>query len=170
MEDEKKEIDVAGEKSEKRDSGFCGHHHCACSGHFMLRAFIKIIIILAIFSIGVSVGSHLNRENYGHFNNYRSFRYGNFEPGNFEGGAMRGGRTMMQGRGEFQSETFASPMQGNVTYTSAQAVPACGFQGVELIQGSGFQMMNQGAIQAGVSVPTRMMPTVVSPTTTIKVK
>jgi|GEM_PF-2441727 len=168
MEDEKKEIGMISEKPEDKIPGACGHHHCGCKGHKIMAIFIKIVIILAVFSIGVSVGAHLNREGRGHRNNFRTFKQGNYEQGNVGGGMMRGGRMMRGNR--FQAPQTESMVPDNITYASGQAMPAaCGFQGnVGQIQAGGWQMMNQGvmqpvvapAIQAQVISTTPVAPTV----------
>jgi len=125
MEEEVKEVPKTEDVCKKDGFYMKYNHFHGCAGHHVARIFLKIVIIFAIFSIGVSVGSHMSRNrefrSYDRFNNERGgwimqndrFR-GQASPDqyNYGYGQMMGGQIQVQ-----------APIQ-SIPATTIQVVPA----------------------------------------------
>ena len=122
MEEEIKE--VAKEECCTKKGMFMKHHHHCC-GHKLVKAIILVVVIFAIFSVGVAVGSHLGRG--------RSFEKGNF---NQRGGQMMRGynNNMMPGQNggrRFHNQINQGQFQGQIevqAQPSVQTIPAATIQ------------------------------------------
>lgn len=149
MEEDKIESEKIEESKEAhKKHGFCGHHG-DCKGHKCVRIFLVAIIVFAIFSIGVSFGSHLNLGDRGYYResgNYGSKMMNNFdrrgdgqmERGNKmigsggcqmglasqnEGGCpMRNGGAQISGE-TFQAQNFSCPMLNQNISPATPVVP-----------------------------------------------
>ncbi len=148
MEEDKIESEKIEEsKEEHKKHAFCGHHG-DCKGHKCVRIFLVAIIVFAIFSIGASFGSHLNRGNNDYYReggNYGSKMMTNFdrrggsqmERGNkFNGGGcqmeaaaqVQGGCPMRNGGAQisgetFQAQNFSCPMLNQNISPATPVVP-----------------------------------------------